>query len=438
MSQNLLINYFYFNAKLMKYRFNSLSFRKWQDQRAKERVRFASLRSPFYHQFYKGFDTTIWKELPTIDKNILMANFDKLNTRGIQKDEALVSTFVAGKAQHFKTKYQDISVQLTSGTSGQQGIFLMSSFEESRWVATFLARAVPFNLRYHRKIALFMRPNRILAEALKIKDLNYKYYDLIKPVADQIIDLDKFYPTLLVAPPSVLRVIAQMKKEMRLRLRPTKIFCIGEVLEPIDQDFIEMVFEQNLHQIYQAAEGFFGITCEHNTLHLNEDLMVFQEEDLGQGRFQPIITDLYRETQPLIRYRLDDVLIRGENRCACGSYFRTIEKVECRRADVFLFLDQMKNQKITVFPDLIRDVLMQVSDQIDEYHITQEYAHQLAIQVKPKEDIEIEFLELRIQRGFAELFRKMNIAPVEVEISFGRHKILPFTKMKRVERDIEL
>jgi putative adenylate-forming enzyme len=418
----------------MPYRFKKIAFKLWQAKRAREIVNYAFLHSPFYHNLYRDYDIEKWKELPITDKKMMMENFDNFNTQGISKDEALVSTIGLEKKQAFKLKHKNISVSISSGTSGYQSLFILNSFEESRWVGTFLAKAIPYEFRQNHKVALFMRPNAALYEALQVKKIQFKYFDLIRPVADQIIQLEKYRPTLLVAPPSLLRSMAFLKREMRLRLRPKKIFSIAEVLEPIDQDYIECIFEQKLHQIYQAAEGFFGITCSHNTLHLNEELMVFQEEDLGHGRFIPIVTDLFREVQPLIRYRLEDVLMRGENNCGCGSYYRTIEKVECRKDDVFVFYDVQKNHRVPMYPEYIREAILTSSEQIQEYRVIQDYANHLKLQLRVHEETELSFLELRIQKSFNELFRRFNIAPIQVEISYDIKKDLPLTKVKRVER----
>lgn len=90
-----------------------------------------------------------------------------------------------------------------------------------------------------------------------------------------------------------------------------KIISVAEVLEDIDREFISTIFQQTVHQIYQCTEGFLATTCKHGTLHINEDLVHIEKEYLDQERgiFVPIITDFMRKTQPIIRYRLNDILI---------------------------------------------------------------------------------------------------------------------------------
>ncbi len=45
-------------------------------------------------------------------------------------------------------------------------------------------------------------------------------------------------------------------------------------------------------------------------MHLNEPYLLIEREwlDREQTRFTPIVTDLWRRAQPVVRYRLNDVL----------------------------------------------------------------------------------------------------------------------------------
>ena len=49
-----------------------------------------------------------------------------------------------------------------------------------------------------------------------------------------------------------------------------------------------------------------------------------------------LITDFTRRTQPVIRYRLDDVLVAATEPCPCGQPTRVLEAIEGRRDDQLL------------------------------------------------------------------------------------------------------
>ena len=69
-------------------------------------------------------------------------------------------------------------------------------------------------------------------------------------------------------------------------------------------------------------------TCEKGNLHFNEDLLIIEKEyiDKEKKRFFPIITDLNRTTQPVIRYKLDDI-IHEKLDCQCQLKSTAIEMI---------------------------------------------------------------------------------------------------------------
>ena len=124
-------------------------------------------------------------------------------------------------------------------------------------------------------------------------------------------------PTLLVGPPSELRALL----EAGAVARPQRVVCVAEVLEPDDRAALEAGFGPVV-QVYQATEGLLALPCPHGHLHLNEAHVHFDLEALGDGRWRPIITDLRRRVQPMIRHRLDDILhldSRGLPLRQCGA-----------------------------------------------------------------------------------------------------------------------
>jgi putative adenylate-forming enzyme len=159
------------------------------------------------------------------------------------------------------------------------------------------------------RIALFLRANSNLYETIKRgRLLQFRYVDLSTPLEKSIQLLNTFQPTILVAPPSLLEQLAVEREAGRLRIQPEQLISVAEVLEPQDKVKLETVFKVSVQQIYQATEGLLAISCKHGSLHLQEDLVAVQLEPLGDNHFTPLITDLWRKTQPILRYDLGDVL----------------------------------------------------------------------------------------------------------------------------------
>ena len=46
---------------------------------------------------------------------------------------------------------------------------------------------------------------------------------------------------------------------------------------------------------------------------------MLKKEYLDDNRFYPIITDFKRTSQPIYRYRLNDILVEEKSPCPCGS-----------------------------------------------------------------------------------------------------------------------
>ena len=111
-------------------------------------------------------------------------------------------------------------------------------------------------------------------------------------------------------------------------MSPERIVSVAEILEEEDQHNIEQVFGLRLHQVYQCTEGFLAHTCEHHNLHFNEDIVKIEYKKIDEqnNRCFPIITDLRRTTQPVIRYCLNDIVQISKEECSCGSPFVYIKK----------------------------------------------------------------------------------------------------------------
>jgi putative adenylate-forming enzyme len=307
------------------------------------------------------------EDFEIINKKIFMENFEAINTVGITKEEAYKIALASEESRNFSNKIGDISVGLSSGTSGNRGIFLVSEEESIRWAGYILRRVLPRPLLQRHKIAFFLRANSNLYETVGSIFIKFSFFDLLQPIEEHIEALNKMQPTLLVAPAQVLRLLALSKD---LNINPQKIVSVAEVLETDDEALISSRFNQKVHQIYQCTEGFLAHTCEKGNLHLNEDRVFIEKDFLDEetGRFSPIITDFFRTSQPVIRYKLDDILVLEEEPCECGSVFTRIKKIEGRCDDILQVRD-LNNNPYMLFPDFVRRAIISASDDIKEYAV---------------------------------------------------------------------
>jgi len=346
---------------------------QWQQRQVMKHLGRIRQRSPFLRERMGELPVEQWRGMPVMDKSLMMEHFDALNTAGVRKEEAFAIALAAEESRDFTPEWNGITVGMSSGTSGNRGLFLVSPQESMAWAGAMLAKALPGSVLARERIALFLRANSNLYGSVSKRRLQFAYFDLLDPLEEQVKRLNTYAPTLLVAPPSMLRMLAEQLEQGLLAIRPRKIFSVAEVLDPLDEAIISASFQQIVHQIYQCTEGFLGITCGHGTLHLNEDLVFIEKEwlDKRERKFTPIITDFRRMTQPIVRYRLDDVLTERNEPCPCGSPFTALERIEGRHDDMFYMPSLRDGTLTTVFPDFIRRAILSASSKIEHYAAVQ-------------------------------------------------------------------
>lgn len=318
---------------------------------------------------------------PPVNKSIVMENFNKVNTVSLTKGDALEIALRSEKDGSLPTK-GNVTIGLSTGTSGNRGIFLATHSERARWAGIILAKLLPKSILSKQKIALFLRNNSSLYETINSNTLKFCYFSLSTEWKHNIERLQKENPEIIVAPPSILKKLAYEIKDNSFSITPLKIISAAEVLTEDDRAVIEESFKQNLHQIYQCTEGFLATSCKHGNLHLNEDFISFDRKWLNaeKTKFSPIITDTLRESLPIINYELNDILNINNSPCPCGSRFQRIESIEGRCDDIFKF------ENVEIYPDYIRRAIVCSANGIEEYRVTQISVDRVEIEVSPKSD----------------------------------------------------
>ncbi|TCO69355.1 F390 synthetase-related protein [Marinisporobacter balticus] len=410
----------------------------WQDKKMKNFLKNIVPLSPFYKKYYEGFSYDNWKELPLVDKNRMMEYFDTFNTVGIKKDEAFQIAFQAEKTRDFSPQIHDITIGLSSGTSGNRGIFLASKNERIKWAGTVLAKCLPYSILKEHKIAFFLRANSNLYDTVDKGKIKFHFFDLLDLMDDHIKNLNTYKPSILVAPPSMLSMLAKKIKTGMLKIDPQKVISVAEVLDPLDEKYLSDVFNQKIHQVYQCTEGFLATTCEYGTLHLNEDLLVIQKEylDKNLGKFIPIISDFSRTSQPIIRYRLNDILTEKKMPCPCGSHFTALEQIEGRCDDLFYFRKKESDTLIPVFPDFIRRVISLSSDEIKQYKVNQVRLDLIEVFLEVSDDRK-KNMKKEIEKNLERLCNQFNCLIPKIQYI---HKLEEQNgkKLRRVERKFEI
>ena len=111
-----------------------------------------------------------------------------------------------------------------------------------------------------------------------------------------------------------------------------------------------------------------------------------------------------RTSQPIIRYRLNDILVEDNQKCSCGSFFCKIKKIEGRQDDIFIFENNL-NKEVEVYPDYIRRCIL-LADDVEQYRVEQVEKNRIKIYIvsknfnQSKEDIIQAFTKLSKDLSF--------------------------------------
>lgn len=412
---------------------------RFQDRRARLIVAYARRHAPFYRAHWASYRAADWRTLPPVDKQMMMANFDGFNTRGLRGATALRLALDAEQRRDFTPTLGELTVGLSSGTSGHRGLFVVSPWEQAAWAGAILSRTLRVPLRQlgrqGYRVALFLRSNSNLYERVGSSLIRFRYFDLMLPLAEAVAALNRFDPQVIVGPPSLLLMLAAEHQRGVLRSQPERLISAAEVLEPYDQTQLTAIFGVPVEQIYQCTEGLLALSCVAGGLHVQEDLVALQYAPLGDDatRVTPIVTDLWRTTQPIIRYRLNDVLQLDPQPCRCGSDFQLIQAIEGRCDDLCSFMLRSGGSRI-FFPDTIRRMILLSSPDILDYHALQTCCGQLSISLDVPPTVSFTTVAEAVRVSVAASMAQYDCRSAELTVQQGLPPVASGAKRRRVQR----
>lgn len=362
--------------------------------------------------FYRSIDPAQPSTWSIVDKQRLLHEFAAMNMPRVPLD-AVRAALARGE-----NRLAGLAIGHSTGTSGNRGYFVISDAERYVWLGTLLAKALPDALWRRHRVALALPGfSRLYAAAEGGSRVRLGLFDLAEGVDAWAARFAGFAPDTIVAPPKVLRALA----ERELIARGTTAFSAAEVLDPTDAAPIAAATGLPVRQIYMATEGLLGVSCRHGTLHLAEDVVAFEWEAAAGGLVQPIISDFTRRTQAMARYRMNDLLRLAETRCPCGSAMQAVAAVEGRRDDMFLI------GGVTVTPDVLRNALLDADPRIEDFRLVQTGAATITAAIPPGCDA------VAVEAALIRLLKRHG-ARASISISHGVPPPAATAKLRRVQR----
>lgn len=360
---------------------------RYQEKTVLSLLQLVRQQRAFYCEHYAGHavqNLSDFSKLPTINKRIMMEQFDRLNTAGLHLDEVMAYALEKELNRDYLGYFQDqYVVGLSSGTSGNKGIYLTDRSMTRRLPGVFMARGGVSLSDLPLRILFILRVFSQGFADINAPLIKLSYLSSMTEAEEIIRTFNDMKANILMAPPSLLRQLLPVSN--KIKTPPRRVITYAEVLEKEEKARISKAFAAPVVEIYQASEGQIGSPCRCGNLHINEDLVyveLFEQDGItrvtepGQ-RGRVVLTNLVNTVQPLLRYEMNDIIELGEA-CPCGSRFRVIERIIGRNDDV-LYLMTHAGSLRPVYPDLISRWIITTDDRIREFIVVQDAADHLTI-----------------------------------------------------------
>lgn len=422
----LKIIYYWLSFKFRKKFRSREEIEQFQEKQLEVFAQKVLSKSRFYQKFFVE-NQLIFKDLAQISKDIFVEHFNEINTVGLDKDEALTLAIRSETERDFKSEINGITIGLSTGTSGKRSLFLASETERAKWAALVMTRVIQPKFFKKQRIAFFLRANSNLYSSVESSLFEFRYFDIFLPIHQLLNNLNEFQPHILAAQPSVLVDIALAQQNHEINLKLTQIISFAEVLHDSDKNFIEETLHAKITEVYQCTEGFLGVSCEFGTMHLNEDFVKFEKEMIDNQRFYPIITDFSRQSQPVVKYKLNDILVERTTPCKCGSPMIGLEKILGRDDDVLIF------GRKKLYPDLIARRIGLISDNFFQYQIKQINQNQLKIAIETSES-DFESVKNKFEKAIFQLLHEKEIENIDL-IFTNKIELLAGNKLRKIFRE---
>jgi putative adenylate-forming enzyme len=299
---------------------------------------------------------------PTTDGAFCAEHFPEFNALGLTLDQA--RALARAELETGATPHPGYSFGLSSGTTGEPGVFITTQAERDRWLGTILGKFLsPAQLLDLNAGLLLKHNNRLYETSSRVH-----YFDLTQSAAHWAPRLCDQAPNVLIGPPSALAALAASAAFQLRPFHPHTVLCGAESLFPQDRELLQRAFHVPPQNLYQAKEGFLASGCRHGALHWNQDLMLLEGMRFKgrPDRIVPVITDLTRQSQTFRRYRIDDVLVAGAA-CPCQTPFYKAATIEGRLQDILLWTDETGAYH-PLFPLELNELLRHAGDYILKQH----------------------------------------------------------------------
>ena len=293
------------------------------------------------------------------------------------------------------SKEQVVRLHTSSGTTGKPKAIFFSRKDVDR-AAELIARCLIMTGVKNDDVLQNMMTYGLFTGALVMHYGAEKVGVLVIPAGPgntkrQIALMQDFKTTTLHLTPSYALYLASVMHNEGLD--PQKDFFLRRAYlgsEPYSEETrkkIEKFFHIDVFNSYGLSEmngpGVAFECGEKNGMHLWEDNFIMEIINPDTGEKLPdgekgelVLTTLYREAMPILRYRTRDITMIIPDKCKCGRTHRRISRIIGRTDDMIIV------RGVNIFPQQIERVLMGIKAVAQNYQIVLESYDQMTVKVE--------------------------------------------------------
>jgi phenylacetate-CoA ligase len=270
-----------------------------------------------------------------------------------------------------------------STTSGSTGRRTTTYYDRKSWLIG------KFLLKLRARIACGLKPSDRLAVFSEGKAhnsffneffLRERFFSILDPIEEHLSEIEKYNPSAMYSFPSYFSLLADRKTN---RINPSRIFTSSEMLDLKTRKKIEGSFKAELFDIYGCTEvKEIAWECqEHNGYHINSDWLLIEfikdGKAMVEGEGSIVVTSLYNQGMPLIRYELGDTGKLLEGRCPCGRGLPLMAPALGRSVDYFILPDN------SIISPYIMTCAVENIEGMKQYQIVQEEKRVVIVNIIP-------------------------------------------------------
>lgn len=434
---SLLWNFFKLRKNTTKSKEEML---KLQNEKLLNILKYAYDNSKYYQREFRekgikreDIDYLPLSSFPTIDKSILMKNFDELITTNefTQRELREFDKLESGNHKKFKNKYYLVH---SSGSTGKPVYFV---YDESAWNQMLLAiiRGALWDMSNISILKLLIKGPRIayiaatdgryggaMAVGSGIDEMHGKqlFIDINTPLDQLVESIKKFNPNIIIGYPSAIKILAEMVARKELHVNVSRVICCGEPLGTSLRKYMEEIFKSKVINFYGASESIaLGVeTSTTEGMYLFDDMNYIEVED-----GEMYLTSLYNYIQPIIRYKISDKLVLRKTEENNKYPFTIVENIRGRNEDLLWFKKDEEHRDF-LHPLAIEGFCI---EGLLDYQFRQINEKRFEILAETSSKEKESFVEAELKEQLNLILKEKNLEYVNYSIQFTE-KIMPDSK----------